>query len=305
MKGMSFSRAPGVSAAIAVFVAGCSGGSGGGSGTGTLSLSIMDAPVYDVTQVWVTFTGVSLKPQGSGPAIDIDFAAPVSVDLLSLTADNAETLLDTYSVPAGSYNWLELHVNAEHDGTFDSYAVLQNGGVEEIEVEIPSGGLRLVSGLTITADQETSFLIDWNLHEGLVDPVGLQGLFLRPALRVIDMTKYGTLSGTVAMTHVVAAGCTSDLNLDVGNEIYIYSGLNATADDFDATDPQPVATAAVTQNQTGDYVYKTLLSPGDYTVAFTCQAIDDLPGTDEAIVFVQPTNANATLADGQTLSIDF
>jgi hypothetical protein len=196
-----------------------------------------------------------------------------------------------------------LHVDAEHDGTLDSYVVLQTGGVEEIEVEIPSGGLRLVSGLTVTANQETSFLIDWNLHEGLVDPVGQSGYFLRPALRVVDMTQYGTLSGTVAMAQVTAAGCTSDLSLDIGNAVYIYSGLNATPDDFDTTDPQPVATAAVTQSGTGDYVYKTILSPGDYTVAFTCQAIDDLPLTDEAIVFVQATNA--PLADGQTLSINF
>lgn len=301
MTGMSFSRAAG---AAAVFLAGCSGGdSGGAPAMGELSLAVMDAPVYDAAEIWVQFTGVSLKPQGMGPAINIDLAAPVSVDLLSLTADNAETLLDSYTVPAGPYNWLELHVDATHDGILDSYVVLQTGGVEEIEVEIPSGGLRLVSGLTVTANRETSFLIDWNLHEGLVDPVGQSGYFLRPALRVIDMTQYGTLSGTVAFTQITAPGCTSDLNLDIGNAVYIYTGLNATPDDFDATDPQPVATAAVTQNATGDFVYKTLLSPGDYTVAFTCQAIDDLPGTDEAIVFVQPTNA--PLADGQMLSIGF
>ena len=92
-------------------LAGCSSG-GDDGGTGTLKLAIMDAPVYDATQVWVTFTGVSLKPQGSGPAIEIAFPAPVKLDLLSLNADNAETLLSGYSVPAGKYNWLELHVDA-------------------------------------------------------------------------------------------------------------------------------------------------------------------------------------------------
>ena len=292
------------SVALAGVIAGCGGGDGGSDGgNGTLSLAIMDAPVFDATQVWVEFTGVSLKPQGNGPAIHIDLPAPVSLDLLSLTLDNAETLLDSYTVPAGHYNWLELHVNAEHDGDLDSYAVLQTGGIEEIEVEVPSGGVRLVSGLTITANQETSFLIDWNLHEGLVDPVGAPGLFLRPALRVIDMTTFGTLSGTVAMTQVTAAACSGDLNLDTGNEVYIYSGLSVTPDDFDATDPKPVGTAAVKQTANGDYVYETLLSPGDYTVAFTCQASDDLPDGDEAIVFVQPTNV--TLSDGQTLSVNF
>jgi hypothetical protein len=302
MKDLTRLRWVGVSAAVAALLTGCSSG-GGDPATGTLSLSIMDAPVDDASQVWVTFTGVSLKPQGNGSAIDITFPTPAKVDLLSLNADNAETLLDGHVLPAGIYNWLELHVQAEHDGTFDSYAVLQNGGIEEVELEVPSGSVRLVSGLTITANQETSFLIDWNLHEGLVDPVGHSGLFLRPALRVIDMTQYGTLTGTVAMAQVTAAGCSNDLNLDLGNAVYIYAGLNAVPDDFDLTDPQPVATAGVTQDSLGAYVYETLLSPGDYTVAFTCQAIDDLPDADEAIVFVQPTNV--TVADGATHTVSF
>jgi hypothetical protein len=295
-------RKIGALSALAILGAGCSGGDDGGGGTGTVSLAIMDAPVYDVSQVWVTFTGVSLKPLGSGPAIDIDFPAPIKVDLLSLNADNAETLLDSHPVPAGQYNWLELHVNAEHDGVMDSFAVLQTGGVEEIEVEVPSGGLRLVSGLTITANQETSFLVDWNLHKGLNDPVGQTGLFLRPALRVIDMTQFGTLSGTVAMPLVTGA-CANDLTLDIGNAVYVYSGAGVTPDDFDAADPEPVATTPVTQNQAGDYVYETLLSPGTYTVAFTCQAMNDLPDTSQDIAFVQPTDA--MIADGQTVTVDF
>jgi hypothetical protein len=281
----------------------CSGGGDGEGGTGTLSLAIMDAPVHDATQIWVTFTGVSLKPQGNGPAIDIDFAAPVQLDLLSLNLDNAETLLAAHVVPAGHYNWLDLHVSATHDGTFDSFAVLQNGGVEEVEVEVPSGSVRLVSGLTITANQETSFLIDWNLHEGLNDPVGREGLFLRPALRIIDMTDFGTLTGTVAMPLVTAGGCANDLNLDIGNSVYIYAGIGVTPDDFDAVAPEPVATTAVVQSQTGEYVYETLLSPGDYTVAFTCQAMNDLPDSSQDIAFVQPTAA--TIVDGQTRTIDF
>ena len=61
----------------------------------------MDAPVYDATQICVTFTGVSLKPQGNGPAIDIVFPAPVQLDLLSLNADNAETLLAAHPRSGG------------------------------------------------------------------------------------------------------------------------------------------------------------------------------------------------------------
>ncbi len=291
--------------ALAAFtlLTGCSGTGGGDvGGTGTISLAIMDAPVFDATNIFVTFTGVSLKPQG-GPVIDVVFPAPVQLDLLALNASNAETLLAGHPVPAGDYSWLELHVSAEHDGQMDSYAVLQTGGVEELEVEVPSGSIRLVSGLTIAANQEASFLIDWNLHKGLNDPVGHPGLFLRPALRIIDMTQVGTLTGTVAMPLVVAASCANDLNLDLGNSVYIYAATGVAPDDFDAADPEPLATTAVTQNETGEYVYETLLSPGPYTVAFTCQAMNDLPDTSEAIAFVQPQAA--TIVGGQTTTINF
>ena len=283
-------------------LAGCSGGGGGDDGgTGTISLAIMDAPVHDATAVVVTFTGVSRKPQGDGPAIEINFEEPIQLDLLTLNADNAETLLAAHPVPAGHYNWLELHVDAKHDGdAFDSYATTVSGGLEQIELEVPSGRVRLVSGLTITANQETSFLIDWNLHKGLNHPVGQPGFFLRPTLRIIDMTQFGTLTGTV--TSLPTTGCTNDPNLDIGNTVYIYAGLNVVPDDFDADAPEPVATTAVKLTQTG-YVYETLLSPGEYTVAFTCQAIGDHPDTSQDIVFVGATNAS--IVDGQPTTINF
>jgi hypothetical protein len=117
------------------------------------------------------------------------------------------------------------------------------------------------------------------------------------------MTQYGTLEGAVAASLVAAPGCTGDTTLDTGNAVYIYSGLGVTPDDIDSVDPEPVATAAVKQNSTGEYTYKTILSPGDYTVAFTCQAKDDAPTTNDAIAFVQPMNVS--IADGQTVSATF
>ena len=300
---MTRTRYIGALSALAM-LAGCSGGGGGdGGGTGTISLSIMDAPVHDATAVVVTFTGVSLKPQGEGPAIDINFQPAKQLDLLTLTADNAATLLEDYPVPAGHYNWLELHVDAKHDGdAYDSYALTVSGGQEEIELEVPSGRLRLVSGLTITANQETSFLIDWNLHKGLNHPVGQPGFFLRPALRIIDMTQFGTLAGAVN-GELITTGCAED-DLAIGNSVYIYDASVVSPVDFDAADPEPIATTAVTQSPAGPWVYETLLSPGTYRVAFTCQAESDLPGTAEAIAFVAAPDS-FTIAHGQTVTIDF
>jgi hypothetical protein len=300
--------------AAAVFAASaigaCSGGgSGGGSAagaSGSLTLSLIDAPVKDANEIWLAITNLSLKPHGDGPALDFPLSPPLAVDLLTLTPDNAATLLDGVTVPAGEYDWLEMDVSAAFDGSVDDgHVSTAVGGVEELQV--PSGRVRLVSGLTITADQATRFMIDWDVRSGLVRPPGQQGFLLRPAFRVIDMTAYGTLTGTVAAENLQDASCLAD-NADdvgVGNAIYVFAGAGVTPDDIDAIDPNPVATIDVEQNATGDFVFHTLLSPGTYTLAFTCQAGNDDPDTDDAdadastpekIVF--SATADVTIADG-------
>lgn len=327
-------------------LAGCSGGSGmsssaNGSGAaasskGTLSVGLIDAPVRDATKICLDITEVDVQPT-DGDMIQFPLDPPVRKDLLQLTPDNSATLLDSVSVPAGQYDWVQLKVNADFNSsgnatasddcpstTYDSYVDTASGG--EYALRVPSGKVRLVSGFTITADQHTSFKIDWNARKGLVNPVGLPGYMLRPALRIVDMTQHGTLEGTIAMTTVTNAdnSCNADdptnQNYDVGNVVYIFSGHDATPNDITGTDTDPVATADAEPNADKTaYTYKTLLSPGDYTVAFTCQAANDDPQTDEPntndpsamnpVTFLTPTNnmmsGNITIDAGGDVEIDF
>jgi hypothetical protein len=296
-------------------IGGCSGGGSGdaavaGGNSGALTLKLVDAPVTDVSELWLEITNVSLKPHGNGAAMDFPLDPPLEIDLLTLkTPDAAATLLDGVTVPAGEYDWLAMDVNAAFDGTVDDAHVLSAaGGMEELQV--PSGRVRLVSGLTITADQTTSFLVDWDARRGLVRPPGQPGFMLRPAFRVVDMTQYGTLTGTVAAAKAEDASCLADDgdDLGVGNAIYVFAGAGITPDDIDGIDPDPVATIEVGQNGT-DYVFRTLLSPGSYTLAFTCQAGMDDPATDDAdsdastpekVVF--SVTADLTIADGEEQS---
>jgi hypothetical protein len=106
--------------------------------------------VHSAAEVWVRFTGVTLKPR-NGPAIDFNFSAPHDIDLLALQDGIAELLLDAENLPAGQYAWVRLHVQAEFDGVMDSYVLTDEG--EQIELRVPSGaqsGLQLVSGFTIS-----------------------------------------------------------------------------------------------------------------------------------------------------------
>ena len=295
-----------------VALAGCGGG-GGGNGTGSLSLALTDAPVDGVDQVVVEFTGVTLKPQG-GTAVDVTFDQPVSVDLKALHSGNTGLLLDGEIVPAGRYEWIRLAVNAEFDSVLDSYVMEDGGG--QVELWVPSGansGLKLVSGFTVVAGGASSFVIDWNLREGLVQSPGQPGYKLQPALRITDMQEYGTIEGTVDAALVSDPTCSSDPNTGEGNAVYVFSGSAIAPDDIDGAAPEPLTTAEVRlDDMSGAYSYRvSFLAPGDYTLAFTCQAADDRvpddenPGADvnDAIVFTN--GVDATVIDGETTTVDF
>lgn len=293
-----------VVAGATLLTAACGGGAApASSATGIISIAITDAPVDEVSVVNVQFTGVTLKP-ASGGEIQIVFDAPKDFDLLTLTGGLTAELLPDTVVPAGAYNWVRLAVNAEFDNVFDSYAMTPTG---QIELRVPSGslnGLKLVSGFTITQNQSTNLVIDWDLRKALSDPIGQPGFDLRPALRVTDMALYGTLSGTVAEALVTDASCSNDLAAQTGNAVYIYNGMTDTPGDIADADNDPFMTATVTQDGAGAYTYEVnYLSIGEYTAAFTCQASDDDSETDDDIVFSAPQTF--TIQDGLTTVVDF
>lgn len=284
-------------ALAAVALAGCSGGGGGSpAGQTTLSLSLMDAPVDGVTEVNVRITGIWIKPQGNGPATQLTLAnGPRTVNLLELTDENAAILVDDAVIEPGQYEWLAMDVDAEHDGDFDSYVVPAAGG--QIELRVPSGRVRLVSGFEVQANQATEFLFDWNVRQGLVAPPGQGGYLLKPAFRMLDVTEYGLLRGTVDPTKIAdtaANGCDADGgNLDIGNTVYVFQGHDVAPDDYDGSG-DPIAAAAVTP-VAGIYSYRVALKPGPYTVAFTCRAAHDVdPEGDDtnALVFFAPVNVD-------------
>lgn len=292
----------------ALSVAGCSGGSSSSeprSETGIINLSITDAAVDDVTEVWVEFTDVRLKP-ASGDEILVQFGSPNAINLLELQDGRTEALLANEVVPVGAYNWIRLGVNAEFDNVFDSYAIRRDGS--QVELRIPSGsqsGLKLVSGFTVTADQSTNIVVDWDLRKALSDPQGQPGLHLRPALRVTDMAVFGTLTGMVADSLATDESCTNGDLHDTGNAVYLYAGEVTDPLDIRGADTDPVVTATVSQDDAGVYVFEiNYLSVGEYTAAFTCQGSDDDPELENEITFGAVVTG-VMINDGETGNIEF
>jgi len=299
--------------AAAVIVAGCGGGSSSNveldTSTGALSVMLTDAAVDNVSEVWVEFAGVALKP-ASGNEIVVEFATPTNINLLELQDGRSEALLNNKQVPVGSYSWIRLDVNADFDNVFDSYALLDDGS--QVELRIPSGsetGLKLVNGFTVTANQSTNIMLDWDLRKALSDPRGQPGMHLRPALRVTDMAVFGSLTGTVEEALVTEMGpdiaCTNGELHDMGNAVYLYEGEVTDPLDIRGADTDPVVTSTVVQYAAGIYEFSVAyLSVGSYTAAFTCQASGDDPEVEDEIVFGAIIN-DVVVADGATTHIEF
>lgn len=98
----------------ALLVAGCGGSSGGGDGntssTGTVNFAATDAPAAGLEEVQITFDKIVLKPKGDPKQI-IEIVPPKTIDLLKLTGDASEPILDhPVTVPAGKYTWIRLFV---------------------------------------------------------------------------------------------------------------------------------------------------------------------------------------------------
>ncbi len=194
------------------------------------------------------------------------------------------------TVPAGAYEWAEIHVTPSHviDGM---------GGM--VDLTVPSGTLRLVSGFTVTVQQNTHVGLDWNVRRGLTDPVGQAGYHLTPAHRVVDMTAHGSISGSVD-DGLVTDGCNP--------LVYVYETAGVAPDDMDNVDAEPL-TAAMVNNMdpeaAGAWTYSVpFLDPMAYTVAFMCEEVPDDPAvSNDEIVFQHAQNA--TVTDGGDTMINF
>lgn len=287
------------SAAVAFAVAGCGGGDSS-AGMSSMKLSVGDAPVDTAEKVVVLFNGVELVPD-SGSPVDIMFDAPKSIDLLNDSGTASAQLFDQ-PVPPGSYGQIRLMVLADGDPSH-SYITLTDGTMHGLLV--PSGaetGLKLVSGFSVPSSGVADYAIDFDLRKAITCPPGqAPACILKPALRLVDNTTVGNIQGTVDASLVVA-GCTPG--------VYLYNGTVTTPEDMNSTAPatdmnQPLASKAPVLAQSGGYYYQfTFLSPGTYSVAFTCQAALDNPDQADSTVTFSPVKTGISVTAQQTATVD-
>jgi hypothetical protein len=275
-------------------------GCGGSGGSGNMSLSVGDAPVDGAEKVVVEFTGVELIPDTGSP-VTITFASPMTIDLLN-DSGTASAQLFSQPIPAGSYGQIRLIVVADGNPS-NSYIMLSDGTMHGLQV--PSGsetGLKLVSGFTVPTSGVVDYTIDFDLRQAITCPPGqAPACILKPVERLVDNTTVGNVQGQVSNT-LVPTGCTPG--------VYLYAGTVTAPEDMNsmvpAGDPnQPLASKAPIASSQPPYYYQfTFLEPGNYTLAFTCEAVQDNPDQADLTVKFSSVKTGIVVTAGQTTTVD-
>ncbi len=278
----------------------CGGGSssGGGSSTGQLSLAITDAPVDEADAVVVAFDSVEFQ----GPertTLELDETA--TINLLDFQNGESFTLVDAETLPAGEYQFIRLGINED-----DTYIEVAG---EQFPLTVPSGsqsGLQLNRGFTLAAGGVSQFTIDFDLRKSITMQ-GNGSYRLRPTLRIVDNLEVGSIAGTVSDSLITDVNCNNGDNNDIGNVVYLYSGLDASVIDVQDLETDPLASTNATFNsETSAYEFTlAFVEAGDYTLAFTCDAVLDDPEVDDSETVVFTEGMNVTVESEQQATVTF
>ncbi|VAW84150.1 hypothetical protein MNBD_GAMMA18-902 [hydrothermal vent metagenome] len=275
---------------------GCSGDTDLTVNDGGITLAITDAAVDDASAIVIEFSSIEFKPRTESSFV-INLDPPKRINLLALQGGQFELLLSNKPIDSGTYSWIRLKVNAL-ENTMDSYVVSGTGGNHSLYMPSSNeAGLTLNQGFTISATGGIHLTIDFDLRKSITAPeLPDTNYILKPSLRQVMTNKSGHIRGTVSSEAMQGDLCTG-----TGYAVYAYEGLNITPDDVDNIGVEPITTSLLTDTT---FAYSLgFLAEGSYTIAFTCDAANDLPGSSETLKYIGITNITVTA--GQTVTHDF
>ena len=278
-----------IPALVALLLSSCYGSSSG------LSLSVTDAPIDQASRIIVGISYVVLSGDNPRPVI-INFATPLSTNVYASQGGVASPLFVHLPIAAGHYTKLRMGFAADPVSVGSSITLPDGTHVLYIPTTSPSY-TDLPVDFTIGSGQTINLTVDFDMRKSVVlDPTDNTRFIFIPQLRVVQNELTGTLTGSVDIS-LLKGVCVP--------AVYVYSGRVTPTDENLNAPPgevQSVASGLVGLNATtGAYDFTVgFLPPGDYTVAFTCNADQDVanqdngPNGSNTVFFTSVTNASVT-----------
>jgi hypothetical protein len=256
-------------------------------GNGTVNgvyIAITDAPMDLASSVNVSIAQVQL----SGPGVDpltIDITPASAVDLYQLQGGIALTILAGLQVQPGHYTNLRLTLAADPNSAQSNLTLPDGLHILYIPTGV-SPKVNVPVDFTIASGGTVDLTLDFDLRKSIVqDPNDPTKYQLFPSIRAVETPLTGSITGSVDASLVTC----------LAPAVYVFKG-DVTPTDVDIKDPNhgdPISTALVGLNQTtGNFNFtSSFLMPGEYTVAFTCQASLDVANQANTLQFTSIAHA--------------
>lgn len=239
-----------------------------------------------VREAWLEFSGLTVE-RADGTRVQHGFDEPRRIDLAKIGRGHAATLLEDMELPAGRYEWIQLHLNTR--GKKDTYLVLADDSVRELVVPSKERNhLRIGTPFVVPPGGDVKRTIDFHLHEPLREKGPTSDTYaIRPILRSVATETASHIKAT-AEEDLIARHCSEPHRSGVA--LYVFSGEGVEPDDIGGPGPNPVSVSTGRENDNDPFEFHAaFLEPGPYTIALTCNADGDQAKTDDAFAFFATT----------------
>ncbi len=192
----------------------CGGGGGGGSSSGevgTVSMSLTDAMSNRFNAVYVTINDVQVHMKGKSNGNNSWHSVsapnlPKTFNLYNLTNGVREEI-GLADLAIGPYTQMRLIIGTMPDDSvnelieahpYANYVIDTDDNYQELK--IPSGintGIKIVHGFTISTDQTTELILDFNAEKSVI-VAGNSGIWhLKPTIKVGSTEELSIIRGRV------------------------------------------------------------------------------------------------------------
>lgn len=272
-----------------------------------LSLGFSDESLEELKQVVIEVDRITLRRTGAEDVVvdtftidelDLVEAESFQMDLLDYRGLNQLLIVENLELQAASYSQLSISILGSDINR--SYVQESDDSLKPITV---SDGVLTLPGPSLSSGDQL-FTVEFGLAQALQFQQSADNYLLTTTgVRVMDNASSASLSGRVDNTLFdTVESCSAKTDPEAGNRIYLYNDSNLTPDELAdvftsaSTDPipedkrAPYAVASMAEDVlTGSWQYSFgYIAAGDYTLAFSCDAVDDDPINYDGITIPLP-----------------